>query len=291
MNPLRPLLLQLYYGAHYPYRQWANARRAAAGRAPIMVLCYHRIADDRATPWTQSHRSFVEQISWLQSHFDMVSLAEAQRRIRSGSNTKAAVHITFDDGYAANCDFALPWLIHEQIPCTYFVSTRNILESRPFDHDRHSQTHMPPNTLADLRNLAAAGIEIGAHTRTHANLGAITDPEKLYDEVVAAGEDLAEALGHRVRSFAFPYGRFPNLNANAFALGKEHGYEAMCSAFGGFNFPGGDAFHIQRIIVDELTIRMKNWVTLDPRKLRLPAHFEYESAEAAALAAIGAGSV
>jgi peptidoglycan/xylan/chitin deacetylase (PgdA/CDA1 family) len=283
--------LHFYYGVQYPYRRWLDARRAAAGRAPIMVLGYHRIADDQATPWTQTNRSFARQMAWLRQHFDMISLGEAQRRLRSGRNHRAAVSITFDDGYAANCVSALPLLLREGIPCTYFVSTRNVLEGRPFDHDLALGHSLPPNTVDELRALAEAGVEIGVHTRTHADLGPIMDPTQLHDEVVFAGVELAEAIDWPVRYFAFPFGKHANLNPAAFAMGKEYGYEAMCSAYGGFNFPGDDPFHLQRIMVDELTIRLKNWVTVDPRKLRSVHRFEYESAAVDCLEAAGADAV
>ena len=65
----------------------------------------------------------------------MVSLAEAQRRLASGRNDRPCVSITFDDGYADNCDQALPLLIRERIPCTYFVTTRNVIDGKPFPHD------------------------------------------------------------------------------------------------------------------------------------------------------------
>jgi hypothetical protein len=50
----------------------------------------------------------------------------------------------------------------------------------------------------------------------------------------------------------------------------------VCSAYGGFNFPGDDAFHLQRISGDAPTICVKNWVTMDPRKLHTP-RFEYQT--------------
>ncbi len=65
--------------------------------------------------------------------------------------------------------------------------------------------------------------------------------------MVAAGEELQAALGRPVRYFAFPFGLHANLNAAAFALARGAGYEAVCSGYGGFNFPGDDAFHLQRI--------------------------------------------
>lgn len=267
MNLLKQGLLGLYYYTTCPYRRRQNRRRAEAGRAPVMVLFYHRIANDRANDWTCPFDVFARQVRWMRRHFDLVSLAEAQRRIRDG-NDRPAVSITFDDGYADNCRAALPLLISQNIPCTYFVSLRHVTEGLPFEHDIANGQTLAPNTLDELRTLAAAGIEIGAHTRTHADLGAIDDPEMLYDEIVAAGRELQEAVGARVRYFAFPFGQHANLSLRAFAMAREAGYEAACSAYGGFNFPGDDSFHLQRIHADADLIRLKNWLTVDPRKLR-----------------------
>ena len=44
---------------------------------------------------------------------------------------------------------------------------------------------------------------------------------------------------------------------------------------GGYNFPGDDAFHLQRIHVDNDMIRVKNRTSIDPRKLNV-RRFEYQ---------------
>jgi len=122
--------------------------------------------------------------------------------------------------------------------------------------------------------MAAAGIEIGAHTYTHADLGSVRDPDKMRYEVVAAGKDLEDAVGQPVRYFAFPYGLHANLSSEAFLLAQRAGYDAACSAYGGYNFPGDDAFHIQRIPASNDMIHLRNWLSVDPRKVRTP-RFNY----------------
>jgi peptidoglycan/xylan/chitin deacetylase (PgdA/CDA1 family) len=266
---LEKSLLTLYYHASLPLRAARNQRAAAAGRAPVMVLFYHRIADNRPNAWTCPLSTFERQVRWLKRHFDLVSLAEAQRRIREGHNTRPAVSVTFDDGYADNCRRALPLLISEQVPCTYFVSTRHVMTGEPFAHDVALGQPLAPNTIEQLHELADAGIEIGAHTRTHCNLGAVERPDVLDDEVVAAGRELAAAIGRPVRYFAFPFGQYANLNQAVFHTARAAGYEAVCSAYGGYNFPGDDAFHLQRIHADDDLVRFKNWLTVDPRKLQV----------------------
>jgi peptidoglycan/xylan/chitin deacetylase (PgdA/CDA1 family) len=265
----RALLLNLYYHASLPMRWWSVYRGSRAQQVPLVVLYYHRIADDAATPWTISNDMFARQIGWLRKHFELISLEETQRRVRRG-NDRPAVSITFDDGYSENCRHAIPFLVKEWIPCTYFVSIEQVLESKPFDHDVALGHRFPPNSIEQLRAMAEAGIEIGAHTYSHADLGAVRDFDRLYFELVAARNDLSEAIGRRIRYFAFPYGRHANMSCAAMDLAVTSGYRGVCSAYGGYNVPGDDAFHIQRIPVDTTMIRLKNWATCDPRKRRIP---------------------
>ncbi len=253
---------------------------ALNGRLPVVILYWHRIADDRANSWTTSSSVFTRQIRWLQKHFQFVSLEEAQRRIRQGDNCRPCVSVTFDDGYADNCRLAIPLLVAERIPCAYFVTVHNLLDGKPFSHDLKLGHCFAPNTPDQLRAMAAQGIEIGAHTFTHADLGTIDDVGTLHREIVTAKHELEKAIDRQVRYFAFPFGLHANLSSAAFALAREAGYAGACSAYGGFNFPGDDVFHLQRISADGSMIRMKNWVTLDTRKLKTP-RFEYRDVKQA----------
>jgi peptidoglycan/xylan/chitin deacetylase (PgdA/CDA1 family) len=280
----KAILLGLYCHGTAPLRWRWMARASQAGRAPVMVVYYHRIADDGQGEWTFPCELFRRQIDWMRRRFDMVSLTEAQRRLREG-NPRPCVSISFDDGYAVNSRTALPMLADLQIPCTYFVSVRNVLGGVPFPHDVARGVPLPVNTVSELRDMAAAGVEIGCHTRTHADLGRIADPDALFDEVVTAGAELQAAIGRQVRYFAFPYGLRPNLNAAAFRMAAEHGYDGVCSAYGGYNWPGDDPFHLQRIPGDRSTIRLQNWLTGDPRKLHVP-RFAYLPAAPADMEAL-----
>jgi peptidoglycan/xylan/chitin deacetylase (PgdA/CDA1 family) len=266
----KQLLLHAYYHAMRPARAWNYWREASKDRVPVAILYYHRVADDRATPWTMSCAMFERQIAWLADRFDFISLDDAQQRIRRGYNPQPCVSITFDDGYAENCHSAIPRLVRDHIPCTYFVTLQNVLNEEPFAHDLVRGRRLAPNTLEQLRAMAGAGVEIGCHGYTHADLGPITDRRLLEHEIVASRDRLQDLLGRPIRYFAFPYGLHANLSAAAFDIAQAAGYAGVCSAYGGFNFPGDEAFHLQRIPADNTMVRLKNWMTFDPRKLRTP---------------------
>jgi peptidoglycan/xylan/chitin deacetylase (PgdA/CDA1 family) len=274
MQLARRLSLSAYYYGTQPLRWWRARAAARERRAPVMILFYHRIADTHLNPWTMRADDFARQLDWLESNFDLVSLAEAQARIRT-NNPRPAVAITFDDGYADNCHFALPLLVKRRIPVMYFVTTRHIIHGEPFPHDVARGEPLQPNTVDELRSFASQGIEIGAHTRSHADLGSIKNIDTLFDEVVTAGEELQQAIGCPIRYFAFPYGQPANLNADVFHLAYDAGFEGVCSAYGGYNFPGDDAFHLQRFHADPELLRVKNWLTVDPRWTKQP-RFTYQ---------------
>jgi len=231
----------------------------------VFVLFYHRVANSHLNDWTISFSRFCEQIQWMREYFDLVSLEDCQNLIRSGKNSRPALSITFDDGYAENCDEAIPFLIEEKIPFTYFVTTEHTIGQSLFPHDVKEGQPLPVNTLESLRALAKAGVEIGAHTRSHPDLGKISDPQVLFDEVITATRDLEQAIGHKIRYFAFPYGQYCNLNSDVFHLLKQYGFKGVCSAYGGWNSIGSDPFHIQRIHGDPSFSRIKNWLCFDPR--------------------------
>jgi len=266
-NQIKTAILAAYRLATAPWRDRAMARLVKQRRAPILLLYYHRVADTECVPWSLTNGQFQAHLDWLMSRFEMISLEQAQQRIAGGDSPRPAAHITFDDGYAENLDAALPMLIRRQVPCTYFVTLENIVTGQPFAHDRQVGKRFPVNTVAQVRQLADQGIEIGAHTRTHPDLGAVHSAEQLVDEIAVAKYELEALLDRPVRYFAFPFGQPQNLGGTAVELARRAGFAGICSAYGGYNFPGDDAFHLQRCHGDPELARLKNTATLDPRHL------------------------
>lgn len=273
LDSIKTPLLDLYYLATLPQRKHAAVTREEKRQVPVICLFYHRIADENPNDWTLSNEMFRKQISWLDERFEIVSLAEAQQRVAAEANDRPTVSITFDDGYADNCDVALPWLIDKEIPFTYFVTTDNMKSGEPFPHDVRNGCPLAPNSAQQIRELAAAGVEIGAHTRSHTDLGSIVDEDTLFDEIVGSKRDLEELTERPVRYFAFPFGLPENLSTAGFRIAFEAGLWGVCSAYGGYNLPGDDSFHLQRIHGDPEWSRFRNWLTVDPRKLKRERQF------------------
>jgi len=253
----------------------ANVRvLKARGLLPVSILFYHRVANSFFNGWTISHEGFTRQIDWLQANFDLVSLSEAQRRIASGFNNRPTVAITFDDGYAENSEYALPLLLERSIPFTYFVTVRNVVDQRPFTHDLNAGRPLPVDSLETVRALAAIGVDIGCHTMTHPDLATL-DETQLQREISAAGKELEDHISRSVPHFAFPFGLQQNLTRRAFEICREHGYAAVCSAYGGMNAIGQEVFHLQRIHGDPSEARVRHWLSYSQRQLSVP-RFRYQ---------------
>ena len=157
------------------------ARRFAtrgAGKSRVVGLCYHSIHPTKsfasATP-----QMFERHLVWLRENCDvipfrtMLDVASETRRVRP------AVAITFDDGYADNFDFAFPLLQKYDIPATIFV-TGGLIDGDPEVHSRFrtlrgtSEAEIRPLEWGQVRELRAAGVEIGAHTYSHPGSSPLT---------------------------------------------------------------------------------------------------------------------
>lgn len=261
------------------YRRWRLQQLAKQGRAPMAVLFYHRVADTSPNAWTISCAEFQRHVDFCREHVETISLAQLQARSQAGSNSQPTACFTFDDGYAENCRFAIPTLIRLQIPCTYFVSVDNVLTGKPFAHDLQNGQPLPTNTIDELRAMADGGIEIGLHTRTHFDFSRPATAEQIRYEITDAAGELADLIGRPIRYFAFPYGLVKQLSPAAIQAVRDAGLQGYCSAYGAYNFPGDDPFHIRRIHGDPDFSMFRNWMTYDERKVRRETRRQRELCE------------
>lgn len=91
----------------------------------ILNVMYHGVVRTDATWFSPRHMTvamFDEQLKYLVRNFEVISLAEAFHRRRSGMNSKRySVTISFDDGYVNNLTNALPLIEKYRVPVTFFV--------------------------------------------------------------------------------------------------------------------------------------------------------------------------
>jgi peptidoglycan/xylan/chitin deacetylase (PgdA/CDA1 family) len=103
---------------------------------------------------------------------------------------------------------------------------------------------------SECRALDQAGVELGAHTVNHLVLSSLT-PDEQRREIDESRADLERWLGHPVRSFAYPYGRSWDYNADTVAILRELGFASAITAMPGLNDPRTDRMALRRVAVNE----------------------------------------
>lgn len=183
-------------------RSWRRAR------ARIIVLCYHSVHPTNAFA-SATPRQFDEQMRWLKEHCDVISLRQALDRATGQHDTPSmpAVAVTFDDGYDDNFVHALPVLVQNGIEASFYVTT-GFLDRAPDVMDRMRRIRgMPvtPLTWNQLADIHRAGMGVGSHSITHANLAEL-DPRAVRVELRDSKRVLEDHLGEEIDSVAYPYG-------------------------------------------------------------------------------------
>ena len=172
----------------------------------VPVLMYHSVQAEPgpATRRLSVHpRAFAAQLASLRERgFTAVSFGALGHLLRTRATLpERAVVITFDDGYADLHREALPLLAAHGCTATVFVTTGWLADAeqragRPLDQML---------TWCQLAELAAAGIEIGAHSHSHAQLDQLA-PASLARELRDSKALLEDRLGQRIATLAYPYG-------------------------------------------------------------------------------------
>jgi peptidoglycan/xylan/chitin deacetylase (PgdA/CDA1 family) len=198
----------------------------ARGPLPPLALAYHGVAD---VPLRQDHHGlFVRaedlrrQIAKLRSwNYRLVTLGELAR-LASSSEAAGYAALTFDDGLVDNLETLAPLLQEEGAPATVFVVSGWL--GRP--HRSVPWTRIM--TEAELMDLRATGVEIGAHTVSHPDLSTLSYDDAL-EELAGSKGQLESVLGEPVEVAAYPYGR---ANAETIRACRDAGFVAACSATG-----------------------------------------------------------
>ncbi len=111
-------------------------------------------------------KTFAEQLKYLRSEgFIGLTFGELCKRRRDGMPLpERPVVLTFDDGYADFVEKAVPLMVEHGFPATVFVTTGWLDDAGP-----HAAGSAPDRMMswAQLAELPAAGVEIGAHSHGH----------------------------------------------------------------------------------------------------------------------------
>lgn len=252
---LRALKHVLYVG--YLYSGWIQVRDAVLsllGRSRVVILYYHRVGWIDRLSKPRSH--FRADLAYLQKHYECVTMRQLVARMKSGEpiRRKLAV-VTFDDGYLDNYLSAFPELVRARVPATFFVTTGYIGTQRKFPHDTRAleagisaRDDWAKMTWDQLREMQAAGMEIGSHTVNHANLRH-TDEVAMKEELTQSLATLTQELGERERPFCFPWGTPDAFSGKCCEQARLAGYYAAVTTCPGEFRRRDDLYQLRRIDV------------------------------------------
>jgi peptidoglycan/xylan/chitin deacetylase (PgdA/CDA1 family) len=121
----------------------------------------------------------------------------------------------------------------------------------------------------ELRSLAAEGVMLGAHTRTHAILGKLP-LEQARQEIIASRDDLKRETGQTPLLFCYPNGLHGTFNADTERLVREAGFAAAFVSLKGFNAPRArNLYQLRRVGVNRRTMSGAFRTNLIPAILQL----------------------
>ena len=216
-----------------------------------LVVAFHRVKNTRSPEQlTVSLPLFERYCEFFKRHFSVVPLPELIDRLERNQAVYRELAITFDDGYADNFEYAAPVLESLSLPATFFVVTQWIGSTVVPWWDQVERVRHGWMTWDQVRSLHGRGFDVGAHTRTHADLGAVHGADAA-EEICGARHELERQLGSRVESFAYPYGKRRNLAEANRQLVRRAGYRCCCSCFGGVIHSGTDPYRLPRIPISQ----------------------------------------
>ncbi|MBI3943207.1 MAG: polysaccharide deacetylase family protein [Chloroflexi bacterium] len=191
----------------------------------IPVFMYHHIdrlpltASASLRLYTVSPEQFAAQMDYLYQHgYQTIGLAElAEALTKKLPLPQRLAVITFDDGWTSQYTEAFPVLQRYGFKATFFL-VNNYLTGTVY------------MSKVQAQSLAAAGMEIGAHTLNHSKLTTVTLAE-LQRQLVSSKAGLERLTGLPVTVFAYPYGSY---NTTVVSQVGRAGFVAAASSSAGY---------------------------------------------------------
>lgn len=219
----------------------------------IPILMYHQtdVAPPSGTPLrglVVSPGAFFRQMLTLKClGYKGLSMRDLEPYLR-GERQGKVVGITLDDGYQNNLTHALPILKKFDFSATCYAVSSMMGQQNSWDFG----IGVPQKNLMTKENWLdwiSAGMDVGSHTQTHADLTKLTSSAATH-EIENSRHELRETLGYDVRHFCYPYGRFDTTHA---IMVKEAGYQSATTTHRGRVAVGDSLFNLRRVLIAHAT--------------------------------------
>jgi len=219
----------------------------------IPILMYHSIESmPRTTIMRSLHvspKKFKFQM-WMLKILGYKGLSLSQLKpYLDGKKYGKVVGITFDDGYLNNLINAAPVLKKYNFTATCYIVSDCIGISNEWDLD-NKITQRPLMSESEIKKWISLGMDIGAHTKTHADLTVISN-QKAQEEIVDCKIELETKFKVLVNDFCYPFGRF---NETILSVTREAGYHSATSMIRGRANEQSSRFMLPRIPINHRTL-------------------------------------
>ena len=216
----------------------------------IPILMYHSISRESSAqfrPFIVTPESFDAQLSYLHQHgCQTLTISQFIQARTQGEKTlpERLALLTFDDGFADFYSTVLPLLKRYGFVATLYVTT-GFIGSTSRWLASSGESSRPLLNWDQISEIAASGIECGAHTVTHPTLDAIPHGVAR-DEIKNSKRALEDHLHREINSFAYPFGYYSRATIQ---LVQEAGFSSACAVRYAMSSIRDDAFALARHIV------------------------------------------
>jgi peptidoglycan/xylan/chitin deacetylase (PgdA/CDA1 family) len=217
-------------------------------RRTVPVLVYHSVCTDPAPlmrEWAISPTRFREHLAFLtREGYETLTVTDYVALLRDpgAALPERLAIVTFDDGFADVATAGAPALVEAGVAATMYVSTAYVGGASSWLGRDGEQ---PMLTWDAIGELAAAGIEIGAHSHHHVPLDELDDVAAEM-EITVSKRLIERQLGVAVESFAYPHGYHTRRIKD---MVRRAGYTSACAVKEALSGPADDGFALARIMI------------------------------------------
>jgi peptidoglycan/xylan/chitin deacetylase (PgdA/CDA1 family) len=216
--------------------------QAMPHRRILSILTYHSL-DDSGSVLSTAPQVFAEQMKILSElDVEVISLEDAPGALLNAAAGARLVAITFDDGFRNIFEAGFPVLQRYGFSATVFLVSDYCGRDNSWPSQPAFIQRRPLLGWTEVKEMSAAGIVFGGHTRTHPDLRSVTSAVA-GEEIVSSKKAIEDAVGRSVRSFAYPYGAY---NEEVKRLAKMH-FSLACTTQLDFAGAESDLFALERL--------------------------------------------
>lgn len=201
----------------------------------VPILMYHEVNDELLNNLYLSVDDFKSHLDYFEeAGITPISMEQLwEHWVNHAPLPEKPIVLTFDDGYRSMYTTVYPLLKERGWSGTFYCITDT----------RWSDGFLSAEMISEM---AAGGMEIGSHTKSHIELNSITGDE-LAEQLAVPCQVLSQLTGTEITQLCYPSGRH---NRAARAAAEEAGYHCAVTTDWGFASEAQGLFSLKRLRVN-----------------------------------------